>query len=235
MKFLHLVIAVVAFMAINSESKPQQPQIIVNDYQDHAPITYHTVPTAQTIKPTAIRVSRGAGDPFSSRGQRALDSGLTSCNNLENLVNNHRSRNGLSKLPCHEKARYFAQQHVYDLRAPSGSCSGNLHWWKSSSKTGGRPCIEVDCQLVKLHLGSTFAQAIITASPAEISYGGKGSDQSRFEGWKTSTEGHNENMLNPEHHIIGCFNEPNGEFAHCNFFQLDQELSGGSYYERPCA
>ena len=61
MKFLHLVIAVVAFMAINSESKPQQPQIIVNDYQDHAPITYHTVPTAQTIKPTAIRVSRGAG------------------------------------------------------------------------------------------------------------------------------------------------------------------------------
>lgn len=69
MKFLHLVIAVVAFMAINSESKPQQPQIIVNDYQDHAPITYHTVPTAQTIKPTAIRVSRGAGDNCCKRVQ----------------------------------------------------------------------------------------------------------------------------------------------------------------------
>ena len=105
--------------------------------------------------------------------------------------------------------------------------------------SGGRPCIRADCQLMKLHLGSTFVQSILTERPAgEISFGGKGSDQSRFEGWKNSKKGHNENMLNPEHHIIGCFNEPNGEFSHCNFFQLDKEhpRSGEGYtYTRPCA
>jgi len=62
MKFLHLVIAVVAFMAINSESKPQQPQIIVNDLEDYAPVTYHTTNHSTTV--TATRVSRDAGDNF---------------------------------------------------------------------------------------------------------------------------------------------------------------------------
>ena len=89
--------------------------------------------------------------------------------------------------------------------------------------SGGRPCIKADCQLMKLHLGSTFVESILTEGPAgEISANGKGSDQSRFDGWRTSTRGYNENMLNTEHHIFGCFNEPNGEFSHCDFFQLDQ-------------
>ena len=90
---------------------------------------------------------------------------------------------------------------------------------------------------MKLHLGSTFAQSILTDGPSgEITALGKGSDQSRFEGWRTSPKGHNENMLDPEHNIIGCFNDPNGEFSHCNFFKLDQVHPRSGYtYTRPCA
>jgi len=160
------------------------------------------------------------------------------CNNLENLVNNHRANNGLSRLPCHDKPRYFAEQHVYDLRKPSGSCSGDLHYWKSSGKTGGRPCIQADCQLMKLHLGSSFVESLLTDGPAEISADGKRSDQSRFQGWKTSTRGHNEIMLAGKFDIIGCFNDPNGDFSHCNFFELDKEhprSAEGYTYDRPCA
>ena len=87
---------------------------------------------------------------------------------------------------------------------------------------------------MKLHLGSTFVQALITDFPAEISFGGRGSDQSRLQGWIDSP-GHNQIMLSNENDVIGCFNESNGEYAHCNFFQLDKELSGGSFYTRPCA
>ena len=60
MKFLHLVIAVVAFMAINSESKPQLIYTTVNDLQDHAPITYRRTNHSTTV-PIPIRVSRDAG------------------------------------------------------------------------------------------------------------------------------------------------------------------------------
>ena len=87
---------------------------------------------------------------------------------------------------------------------------------------------------MKLHLGSTFVQSLITDSPAEISFGGKGSDQSRLQGWIDSP-GHNAIMLDAKFDIFGCFNDPNGEYAHCNFFQLDKELPGGSSYTRPCA
>lgn len=163
---------------------------------------------------------------------------MRTCNNLENLVNNHRARNGRSRLPCHDKPRYFAQQHVYDLRNPSGSCSGDAHYWKSYSKTGGRPCIKVDCQLVKLHLGQTFADSILTKGySGEISAYGKGSDQSRLQGWINSP-GHNEIMLANDNDIFGCFNEPNYEWSHCDFFQLDKvhPNSGSGYtYTRPCA
>ena len=88
---------------------------------------------------------------------------------------------------------------------------------------------------MKLHLGSTFVQSIITEGPSgEISFGGRGSDQSRLQGWIDSP-GHNAIMLDAKFDIFGCFNDPNGEYAHCNFFQLDKELPGGSSYTRPCA
>ena len=104
--------------------------------------------------------------------------------------------------------------------------------------SGGRPCTQADCQLVKLHLGSTFAASILTKGfSGEISAYGKGSDQSRFNGWRTSPT-HNEIMLANDNDIFGCFNDPNGEFSHCDFFQLDKvhpNSGSGTFYVRPCA
>ena len=88
---------------------------------------------------------------------------------------------------------------------------------------------------MKLHLGSTFVQSLITDSPAEISYGGRGSDQSRLQGWIDSP-GHNEIMLADNNDVFGCFNDPDGEYAHCNFFRLDKDHPQSGYtYTRPCA
>ena len=63
-------------------------------------------------------------------------SGLRPCNNLERLVNNHRKDNNLSPISCHDKPRYLAERHVYDLREANSNCRGDLHEWKSSKYTG---------------------------------------------------------------------------------------------------
>jgi len=157
-------------------------------------------------------------------------------------VNNHRKANGLYPISCHDKPRYLATQHVYDLRKASPSCRGDLHEWKSSDKTGGRPCSRADCRLLKMHLGGTFAAATIGSGGGygEISAGGGGSsgrsDINVFNGWKNSP-GHNQIMLKEdgEYPVFGCFNGAPGEYAHCIFFPLDKKLPGGSFFIRDCA
>ena len=67
-------------------------------------------------------------------------SGLRPCNNLERLVNNHRKDNNLSPISCHDKPRYLAERHVYDLREANSNCRGDLHEWKSSKYTGKYSC-----------------------------------------------------------------------------------------------
>jgi len=127
--------------------------------------------------------------------------------------------------------------HVYDLREANSNCRGDLHEWKSSKYTDGRPCIGPDCQLLKLHLGTNFAAAQIGSDGgyAEISHGG-GSDLDAFNGWKNSP-GHNEIMLTEDgrYPVFGCANFPPGEFAHCIFFMLDKKFPGGGSYNRDCA
>ena len=45
---------------------------------------------------------------------------------------------------------------------------------------------------------------------------------------------YNKIMLDNDNNVIGCFNESNGEYAHCNFFWLDKELSGISLHQDLC-
>ena len=66
----------------------------------------------------------------------ALFLGIRTCNSLERMVNNYRIQRRLNPITCHDKPRYLAQQHVYDLRQANSRCRGDLHEWKSSRYTG---------------------------------------------------------------------------------------------------
>lgn len=152
--------------------------------------------------------------------------GPVDCNNLENLVNNYRRSKGLPSLTCHDKPRYLARMHVYDLRDADSYC-GDLHAWRSNKythphgKCGGGEAWR--CKIVAKHQGKSFVlQTRHAGWGAEISMGGKGSDRARFNGWKNSP-GHEAIMRTTGNNIFGCFNDPNGEFSHCIFQYLGVE------------
>jgi len=169
---------------------------------------------------------------LSSHGREAHDSGVRKCNSLENLVNNHRQANGLNPISCHDKPRYLAKMHVFDLRQADPSCKGNLHEWKSTRYTDGRPCSKLNCQILKYHLGERFAASnpMNDGGVWEISVGGKDSDNARFLSWKNSP-GHNKIMLTKDgdQHVFGCYNNPSQEYSHCIFYALPKHD-----YPTPC-
>jgi len=153
------------------------------------------------------------------------------CNNLENLVNNYRRDIGLPILQCHDKPRYLAKIHVWDLRDADYNC-GNLHAWRSNKWThphgacGGGA--EYTCKIMAKHQGKAFVLKTYSTFE-EISYGGKGSDRERFQGWKNSP-GHDAIMRTTGSNIFGCYNNPDGEFSHCIFQKLGDPLSLCSAY-----
>jgi len=94
------------------------------------------------------------------------------CNDLENLVNKHRRQNGLSTLECHDKPRYMATIHTYDLKDADYNC-GDLHAWRSEKWTPGVGTCgsgnEYNCKMMALHQGKDFVLQTRHLGYAEIS------------------------------------------------------------------
>jgi len=174
------------------------------------------LPTDLTIIPIEKNVT-ATEKPDSSLFEEQ-NNWIIPCNNLENLVNNYRARNGLHRLDCHDKPRYIAKLHTYDGHQAKSRCTGNLHQWKSWYFTDGRPCIDMDCTLCRATAGYEFCNSVkwLDCGNWEISYGGRGTDQARLDGWIRSP-GHNKIMLTSVLEIIGCYNNDAG-FAHCVFY-----------------
>jgi len=159
--------------------------------------------------------------------------GAVSCNNLENLVNNYRRSRGLKTLQCHDKPRYLAQIHVYDLRDADYNC-GDLHAWRSNKWTGGvgtcKRGNKYTCKMMAKHQGKEFVLKTRHYGYAEISDPGRDSDQGRFNGWKNSDD-HDAIMRSTDYNIFGCYNQPNGEFSHCIFQKLGGYASCSKYLD----
>jgi uncharacterized protein YkwD len=140
-------------------------------------------PTATpTNTPTATATAPTSGDTFN-----CLDSQEAA---FLTLINQHRANHGLPPLEISEKLNVAADKHSQDM-ADRNYFSHNTMSPLPPGQSGSSPWDRFD------DAGYTYSTSL-----AENIAAGHSDAQATFEQWRTS-EGHNENMLNPNLKVIG--------------------------------